>query len=108
MEHIQLPQMWERWFIARRVPGYHPRKAQRYEQFSVMIPALLAGLGVAIMPRFLIEEELQQGKLILPFDQGIKSEYGYYLVYPKDRQPTAAFNRFSEWVIDQAVNKTRV
>ncbi|SNT22908.1 DNA-binding transcriptional regulator, LysR family [Noviherbaspirillum humi] len=108
MEHIQLPQVWEKWFIARRVPGYHPRKAQRYEQFSVMIPALLAGLGVAIMPRFLVEEEIQQGKLILPFDQGLKSDYGYYLVYPKDRQPSPAFENFTEWLVDEASHHTHL
>lgn len=102
MEHIQLPQAWEQWFSATKVSGYDARRAQRYEQFSVMIPALVAGLGVAIMPRFLVEEELKKKKLTVLFKQSIKSEYGYHLVYPKGRKPSIALKHFTEWLLEKA------
>ena len=102
MEHIQLPHAWDQWFSAQKINGYDPRRAQRYEQFSVMIPALLAGLGVAIMPRFLVEEELRKKKLALLFKQPFKSEYGYHLVYPKGRKPSIALKHFTEWLVLEA------
>jgi LysR family glycine cleavage system transcriptional activator len=102
MEHIQLPHMWERWFSEHGVSGYDARRTQRYEQFSVMIPAMIAGLGVNIMPRFLIEDELRRRKLTLVFEDALKSDDGYHLVYAKDRKPSAALERFTQWLLNEA------
>ena len=100
MEHIQLPQMWERWFSTHAVSGYDPRHTQRYEQFSVMIPALIAGLGVGMVPRFLVEDELRTRKLAMVFKQPLIADHGYYLVYPKERKPSPALERFVHWLLE--------
>jgi DNA-binding transcriptional LysR family regulator len=102
MEHRQLPHMWERWFAGRSVSGYDARRTQQSEQFSVMIPALIAGLGVGMMPRFLIEDELRRRQLTLVFKEALESDYGYYLVHPKDRKPSAALERFAQWLLGEA------
>lgn len=101
LEHVQLPQMWDRWFSTQQVRGYDGRKTQQFEQFSVMISALLAGLGIALMPRCLIEEELRDATLTLLFDQPMKTEYGYYFVYPRDQYPSIALERFSDWLLEK-------
>ncbi|HEY8608609.1 MAG TPA: LysR substrate-binding domain-containing protein [Noviherbaspirillum sp.] len=102
MEHIQLPTVWERWFDKHEVVGYDPRRTQKYEQFTLMIPALTAGLGVGIMPRFLVEEELRRRKLVLVSKEAMKSEYGYYLVHPKDRRNGRALACFTRWILEEA------
>lgn len=99
LEHVRFPQMWDRWFAARRVSAYEGRNAQRYEQFSVMISALSAGMGIGLMPRCLIEQELAEGTLTALFEEPLKTEYGYYLTYRKDQYPSAALKRFSEWLL---------
>jgi LysR family glycine cleavage system transcriptional activator len=101
LEHARLPHLWDQWFSARQVRGYDSRKTQQYERFAVMISALQAGLGVALVPRCLIEADLENQVLTIPFDQSLKTEFGYYLVYPKDRYPSAALTRFSEWLLAQ-------
>jgi LysR family glycine cleavage system transcriptional activator len=106
MEHRQLPNLWERWFAGHSVSGYDPRRTQQFEQFSVMIPALIAGLGVGMMPRFLIDEELRRRQLTLVFKEALESDNGYYLVHPKERKPSAALERFAQWLLDEAA-KTR-
>jgi LysR family glycine cleavage system transcriptional activator len=102
MEHIQLPQAWDAWFAAENTAGYDARKAHRYEQFSVMIPALIAGLGVGLMPRFLIEEELRKKKLMLLFKHSVTTDFGYYLASPKGRNHSDALEKFSNWLIAEA------
>lgn len=102
MEHIQLPRSWDLWFASANVSGYDARSAQRYEQFSVMIPALVAGLGVGLLPRFLVEEELKKKKLAVAFKQSIKTEFGYYLVYPNGRSQSDSLKKFKDWLIAEA------
>lgn len=102
MEHIQLPYVWDRWLAERSVTGYDARQTQKYEQFSLMIPAVVAGLGIGFMPRFLVEEELRSQKLVLMSDAYLESDYSYYLVSSKDRKTGRALERFSEWLLAEA------
>jgi LysR family glycine cleavage system transcriptional activator len=99
LEHARLPHLWDKWFSACQVSGCDNRKAQQYERFSVMISALKAGLGVALAPRCLIEADLQNQMLMIPFEQPLETDYGYYLVYPKDRYQSVALQRFSAWLL---------
>ncbi|MGH8807058.1 MAG: LysR substrate-binding domain-containing protein [Noviherbaspirillum sp.] len=101
LEHVRLPHMWERWFSSRQVAGYDGRNTQHYEQFSMMISALRESLGIAFVPCCLIEEELQAGTLIQLLDSPLTTEYGYYLVYPKDRCRSTALERFSNWLTEK-------
>jgi LysR family transcriptional regulator, glycine cleavage system transcriptional activator len=98
-EHTRLPRLWERWFSSQRVSGYDAHGAQRFEHFSVMIPALIAGMGIALMPRCLVEDELRQGTLSLVVEQPMKTEYDYHLLCPKDRKPSAALKCFTDWLL---------
>lgn len=102
LEHVELPNVWERWFAEHDVRGYDARQTQRHEQFTLMIPALIAGLGVGILPRFLVEEELRRRKLVMLDKQPLKSDYGYYLVYAKDKKAGPALEHFTRWLLDEA------
>ena len=37
------------------------------------------------MPRFLVEEELRSGALVIPIDRPVTGKEGYYLVYPEEK-----------------------
>jgi LysR family glycine cleavage system transcriptional activator len=60
--------------------------------------ACIGGLGVALMPVFLIEAELQSGRLVRAFDWTIQSESAYYLVRPKDRLDFEPAAKFTAWL----------
>jgi DNA-binding transcriptional LysR family regulator len=42
----------------------------------------------------------------LVFKDALESDYGYYLVHPKERTPSAALERFAQWLVGEA-SKTR-
>lgn len=94
--------MWEHWFAEHRVAGYDARRTQQYEQFTLMIPAATAGLGVGMLPRFMVEEELRRRKLVLVEKEALRSGYGYYLVHPKDRRTSPALDCFLHWILEEA------
>jgi DNA-binding transcriptional LysR family regulator len=38
----------------------------RYELFSMLVEAARAGMGVALVPRFLVQQEISSGNLLMP------------------------------------------
>jgi DNA-binding transcriptional LysR family regulator len=74
----------------------------RFEQFSNVVQACLAGLGIALVPTFLIEPELASGQLVRAFDHEVKSASAYYLVRPLSRMAYGPASAFASWIIDQA------
>lgn len=97
---VSRPDAWERWFAAMQIdPG--EVHGMLVDQFSLSIEAAKAGLGVALLPEFLIEPEIRRGELVKVLDMPHTSMGGYYLAYPDayDRYlPVAAFRR---WMVEE-------
>lgn len=100
------PRAWQQWFSemgvdCQQVPG------MAVDQFNVAAEAASAGLGVALLPRFLIESELTRGDLVIAINKPMESRERYYLAWPATREnypPLAAFRAWikSEMTLDQA------
>ncbi|KGJ96195.1 LysR substrate-binding domain-containing protein [Colwellia psychrerythraea] len=64
------------------------KKAQQgmhFEQFSIVTNAAVAGLCVALLPRFLIKNELQRGELQVVCNKAVHTEGDYYLVIASEK-----------------------
>ncbi len=55
------PTAWPDWFAAAGLDDPRVHRGPRFEQFSMIAQAAVAGIGIALVPRFLIEEELGSG-----------------------------------------------
>ena len=69
-----------------------------FDQFATMSQGAIHGLGLALLPLFLIERELAERRLIPVFGSPIKSLGSYYLVWPKDQPPRAPLTSFRKWL----------
>ena len=66
-----------------------PKVALRVNNGMVMRGAALAGLGIALLPTFLVHRELPSGQLV-SVDIGVPWEGAeLFLAYPKDRSASA-------------------
>lgn len=100
------PGAWRHWFASLGVTAHRP-EGMMFEQFSNVTQACLAGLGVALMPEFLIEAELAGGRLVRALDWSVESESAYYLVRPQHKLDFAPARIFADWLTDQvAQHKT--
>ena len=81
--------------------GYH-RWGMMFDQFSTMARAAIHGLGVALLPTFFARPYLRDGQLVLAASQTTQSIGNYYLVWPEDRDETAALGSFRGWLAQQA------
>ncbi|MBD0415440.1 LysR family transcriptional regulator [Oryzicola mucosus] len=101
LEMASRPGAWRYWFSTLGLEANH-RGGMRFEQFISVAQACIEGLGVALMPTFLIASELESGQLVQAFDWRVKSPSSYYLVTPRDRERSLSLIRFSDWLIAQA------
>ncbi len=90
---------WSQWFDALGVAAPHALSGPRYELFSMTATAAIHGLGVALVPRLLVETELARGDLVVACDQPLRGERAYYLVTPlRDTEPQAVMH-FRHWLV---------
>jgi DNA-binding transcriptional LysR family regulator len=99
------PDAWSQWFALAGVAAPRALTGPRYEQFSMTVAAAAQGLGLALVPRLLIESELQRGELVIAHPLTLASQRGYYLVRPQGPQATPApLTQFSQWLMEMAAH----
>lgn len=96
------PDAWRLWFEAMGVQAAHWQSGPRYELFSMSATAAAHGLGVALVPRMLVAQDLARGDLVLACDRALRGNRGYYLISPERRDPPAALAQFRDWLMECA------
>lgn len=91
------PDGWELWFRQNRI-DFDSLHGMLFDQFMPMMEAAISGLGIALLPRFLVEREFQDG-LLVPAVEAPPIETGrYYLAYPPDRGTYPPLAAFRNWI----------
>ena len=60
------------------------------------------GLGAALIPRFLIEDELASGRLVALVRSDYLSDRSYSLIYPEQKAENAVLAVFRDWLEGEA------
>ncbi len=97
------PNAWNDWFKQNDMTPPNDR-GMVLEQFSMVTQAAVAGPGVAILPHFLIKNELERGELEILINIPLKNSAGYYLITPKTHTSYAPVNALREWLLNQTNN----
>lgn len=100
------PDGWRRWFDAMGVPAPLALSGPRYELFSMTATAAACGLGLALVPRLLIEAELARGELVVACNQPLRGERAYYLVTPERADERPVMKNFLVWLQQAASQAT--
>jgi len=100
---VSRPDAWRDWYERAGSP-YPPQVAggPRYEVFSMVIAAAKAGLGVGLVPRFLVQQALDVGQLVRPVNKPLPVSQGYFFGYPERTEVPAALQSFEQWLIKSA------
>ncbi|OIQ27794.1 MAG: LysR family transcriptional regulator [Alphaproteobacteria bacterium MedPE-SWcel] len=101
--HIQTrPEAWAHWFTRNAVPVAGQIAGSTYDQFSTINQAALHGLGVALMPDYLVEQDLATGRLVALYPSDEAIDGAYYLVWPRAKARNSSLLRFRDWLEGQA------
>ena len=60
-------------------------------------------MGVALIPPFLIQRELEEGSLLIAMDAAVPdNDRAYYLMVPERKAESAALKAFRDWLQGEA------
>jgi LysR family glycine cleavage system transcriptional activator len=96
------PYAWRDWFASRGMQVEGDMTGPRFELFSMHAEAAIQGIGIALIPRLLIDDELRRGVLVPVAKHEYLSDRAYYLIYPERKSDNAVLAVFRDWITNQA------
>jgi len=94
---LHLPTL-KNWFAGAGCPCNGIEPVADFEQVGQLIEAAMAGLGLAVVQRCLVDEQLLSGKLALAHPLHVVNDRGYYLCYPEALRRSTALASFRTWL----------
>ncbi|WP_033070273.1 LysR substrate-binding domain-containing protein [Thalassospira australica] len=96
--HTTRPKAWHDWAQANGV-AITGAPGPGFEHFFMLIEAAKTGMGIALLPRVLIEGPLADGSLEIISEARLKSSGAYYLITPESRMEVPDVSVFRNWVL---------
>ena len=100
------PDAWERWFSMNGGCG-KGASSMVFDQFATVAQATMSGVGVSLLPAFLIQEELASGRLVPALDLPMESLQHFYLVWPAARATHPPLVAVRDWLVAEAASTDR-
>ncbi|WP_433994760.1 LysR family transcriptional regulator [Bradyrhizobium canariense] len=94
---------WGQWFSLQNIAD-GSGQTMYFDQFATVAQAAIVGIGVALLPTFLIQEELVTGKLVCALNLPMQSAENYYLVWPPERSTHEPLVTFREWLLAESAS----
>ncbi|KWV58299.1 LysR family transcriptional regulator [Bradyrhizobium macuxiense] len=94
------PDAWDQWFSIQNIAG-ESGQTMYFDQFATVTQAAMVGIGVALLPTFLIQDELASGKLVRALNLPMESTERYYLVWPPERSTHPPLAAFRDWLLEE-------
>lgn len=91
------PNAWNAWFSHHGLEATAPQGIM-FDQFAPMMQAAAHGVGVALLPEFLAEPEIAEGRLVRTPGTSVGGVGTYYLVWPEGGSPSPALVAFRDWI----------
>ena len=89
--------LWDELFEEAKLSP--PEQITRFTYTTLAIDAAANGQGIALAPRILVNQDLEQGKLVELWKHTRPDQGGFYIVFPRDRISNLARDVFIEWIL---------
>ncbi len=106
LQHTNYPDNWALWLSRAGGLDTRPALGPGFDLGNNLIVAACAGMGITLIQPSLIELELASGQLVLPFQQAVNTERGYYLCSHAAQAGNDSTIRFISWILGEAERST--
>lgn len=93
---------WVDWMAAVGIAADASLHGHFYQNYAMIAQAAVAGLGIALLPRYLVEDDIAAKRLEIVAGECIALKTSYYLILPESRATSSAVQAFAAWLIEQA------
>jgi LysR family glycine cleavage system transcriptional activator len=108
LQHTTRPEAWNQWLASTDTVGVNGLAGPRFEHYALMAEAAVAGLGIALLPAFLVRSEIERGTLVFASHQHLRSDGRYYVVYPTAKENNADILAFRDWLVGEIQRESSV
>jgi LysR family glycine cleavage system transcriptional activator len=99
LQHSSVPKAWSAWLESHGVGGVNPFAGPQLDQFHSLIRAVSAGMGVALVPECLVQDDIAAGTVSAPLRDDYVDALGYWLCYPEAKARLPPLRGFRDWLL---------
>jgi LysR family glycine cleavage system transcriptional activator len=93
---------WKEWLDLAGVAGGDASRGLRFTLADLALQAAINGAGVVLGRVTLARDDLEAGRLVLPFELAIPMEYSYFVLTARARARSPAVALFRDWLLANA------
>lgn len=108
LQHEEASTAWLQWAERSGLTASRNQSGPRFAQYSSVIQAAVSGLGVGLVPRILVADEITQGVLATLDEPPLVIEQGHYFCYRPESGNAPILNAFREWILAEGRRMTPV
>jgi len=90
---------WRDWIQLAGLTDIQSDKGTIIDDTNVLIQAAIDGQGIALGSTPFVEDHLESGKLVKPFDIVLENDFSYYVACPESHLKNPAVLAFKEWLL---------
>ena len=96
------PEEWRLWLRAAGVDDVDVAQGLRFDNSELAMKAAAGGIGVAIGRVPMMNDELEKGQLVEPFDLALDYQCAYYFIVPEATADLPKIAAFRKWLLNEA------
>lgn len=101
LQHVSVPMAWRHWMASHGLESINPFAGPQMDQFHGIIRAVAAGMGVALVPRCLVLDDIAAGLVSAPLPDTHIDDLGYWLCHPPAKAHHPPLEGFTQWVLGE-------
>lgn len=99
---------WSTWFSHKNTSHRGLHRTTQVNTYPLAIQAAVDGLGIALGWKHLVDNFVDQGKLVCPLgEQSVRTEDGYYLLIPHNRSTFTERDLVKAWLLQMSAERSR-
>ena len=92
---------WEKWLLLASAKGIKPSRGISFNRGDLAVQAAIAGQGVALGRTPLVMDDIQQGRLMMPFSEILDEGHAYLFVCPEMQRQREPVQQLLSWLVAQ-------
>ena len=93
---------WEDFLAQLGVEGVDVTRGPHFSDATLAMDAAIEGMGVALVMRPLVRADIEEKRLVIPFDVTAPTRYAYYLVMSQNARENPGAAAFRKWLLEAA------